>query len=217
LCWLVPLSGSETKKYTHLVCITAAAGALLQVPEQHSFGTTASDGKVKSMLLDTTNLTKIPWAELIRAKTLDELQMVLIRTVGSVAAILGSSDVREPIARAAAQTAARQGMSRGVFVAGQESAREVDVRSRLEVLSLVADIDDICPPYRHFPWPFPLPWPTGPEGPWGPGGPGGPVERDGQVLARDIQLVARIAALATAAGLEHIAGAARSVMESVDG
>lgn len=168
------------------------------------------------MFPDTTDLSKIPWAELIRARNLDELQLVLVRMVGSVAATIGSSKVREPITRAAAQSAARRAISHEVSSAGPESAPEVDLLTRLEVFSVAADIDDICPPYRRFPLPFPWPWPTGSDGPWGPGGPGGPVERGGEVLAREIQLVARIMALASVAGLERIGGAARGVLESVD-
>ncbi len=165
------------------------------------------------MFTDDTDLSKIPWQLLIRARTVDEMRVVLVRTVGSVVSTIGSERVREPIARAAAQTAAR-GM------ADRKGSVEVDAQTRIEMLGLAADIDDICPPWRRFPFPFPWPWPwppIGPDGPWGPGGPGGPVEHGREVLAREVQLVAKVAALAKVAGLEHIAEAAQEVLGSLGG
>lgn len=163
------------------------------------------------MLLDDD--TKIPWQELIRARATDELRQILVRLIGSVVATIGAVEVRESLGRAAAQAAVHQ-----VTESDKHKAHDVDATTMLQVLNLAADIDDICPPYRPFPFPWPWPWPPiGPEGPWGPEGPGGPVERGGELRAREAQLLAKVAELAKAGGLAHIAEAAQGALAAFSG
>jgi len=90
--------------------------------------------------------TKIPWQELIRARTTDELQQILVRLIGSVVATIGAVEVRESLGRAAAQAAVHQ-----VIESDKHKAHDVDATTMLQILNLAADIDDICPRYRPFP------------------------------------------------------------------
>ncbi|MDL9978538.1 hypothetical protein [Microbacterium candidum] len=141
----------------------------------------------------------VPWAELIRARTADQVQRAVLVAVSRGAARIGVAPVRAELQRAAGAAMARLELG-GREAGGQEMAGA-------ELLGLAADYEGTCPPtideiiaaiLRHHGYPPPPPPPE-----W--------------LTAEEVSMVAAMSRFADAAGLKGVAEVARGAVENSAG
>jgi hypothetical protein len=93
------------------------------------------------MFTDDTDLTKVPWQLLIRARTVSDVDAVLASVVLNRLAEVGSTEAVHAIARAASQV-------------GGAADEPATPEQKLGALSAVAEFDDFyCGNGPRWPWP----------------------------------------------------------------
>lgn len=142
----------------------------------------------------------VPWAELIRARTADQVQRAVLVAVSRGAARIGVAPVRAELQRAAGAAMAR------LELGGREAGGE-QMGASAELLGLAADYEGTCPPtideiiawiLTHGGFPPPPPPPE-----W--------------LTAEEVSMVAAMSRFADAAGLKGVAEVARGAVENSAG
>ncbi len=157
------------------------------------------------MFADFQELSTVPWAELIRARTADERGRAALEAVSRATATIGVRPVRIALQRAAAGIAARQTLR--PENAGPAPTAPVELDG--ELLRLAADIDEQCGTMWRSLWVARHLGPR-PHHLWfDPADP----ERDRQTLTvEEVGLLGSISRFAAAAGLPAVEGAAQTAL-----
>ena len=161
------------------------------------------------MFADFQELSVIPWAETIRARTANEREQVALETVSRAAMTIGAERVQETIQRAVAEATARRVMRSG----DPEPAPNADAGASREMLLLAAEIDEQCgsvPLSVLMSYLATLGHPHG-----GSGGNGGPIVHRKYLTGQEVELVATLGRFAEATGLNSVHTATQAVIAAV--
>jgi hypothetical protein len=160
------------------------------------------------MFADFQDLSRIPFAEIIRARTANEREQAALETVSRAAMTIGAERVQETIQRAVAETTARRVMRAG----DPEPASSTDAGASREMLLLAADIDEQCGSVpvgvlMKFLASLGLGHPHGDSG-----GNGGPIEGRKYLTGQEVRLVATLGRFAEATGLKSVHTATQAIV-----